>query len=105
LGNPLDAQAGMLRMGLTTGATTLAYTGFGHSSDRLVGLQGTTGSVTLSADGTGSLAMGGAVLLRGGNKSLILTGSSDPSITNQIGRIDDGEIAVLTLAKRGGNTW
>ncbi len=105
LGNPLDAQAGILRMGLTTGPTTLSYTGFGHSSDRLVGLQGTTGSVTLAADGTGGLAMGGAVLLRGGNKSFILSGSSDSSITNQIGRIDDGEIGVLTLAKQGTNTW
>ncbi len=105
LGNPLDAEAGLLRMGLTTGATTLSYIGSGHSSDRLIGLQGTTGSVTLAADGTGALSMGGAVLLRGGNKSLILNGSSDPSITNQIGRIDDGEIGVLTLAKQGTNTW
>ncbi|HCN76997.1 MAG TPA: hypothetical protein DIT13_07370 [Verrucomicrobiales bacterium] len=105
LGNPLNARQGIIRMGLTTGATTLAYTGAGHASDRLVGLQGTTGGVTLSADGTGAFELGGAVMMRGGNKTLTLRGTSDPSVENSIGALDGGTLGILSVTKSDANTW
>jgi len=105
LGNPVSIENGIIRMGLTTGGTTLSYTGAGHSSDRLVGLQGTTGGVTLSADGTGAFQMGGAVMIRAGNKTLTLSGTSDAAIENTLGLVDDGIIGGLSLAKVDANTW
>lgn len=105
LGNPANAEAGIIRMGLTTAATTLNYTGSGHSSNRVIGMQGTTGNVTLDADGTGALVLtGGARFEMAGNKTLILRGSSDPAIENAISSLSEFG-GVLTLNKADSNTW
>lgn len=104
LGNSATAEDGIIRMGLTTTATTLNYTGSGHTSDRLVGMQGTTGGVTLDADGTGAFGLGGARFEMAGNKILTLRGSSATSLVNTIGALT--EIGgVLTLNKADANTW
>jgi fibronectin-binding autotransporter adhesin len=105
LGSPLNAQEGIIRMGLTTGATALTYTGTGHSSDRLIGIQGTTGGVTLNADGTGAVAFGGVIGLTPNSNTLTLRGTSDPALENRIGAIDQGVINTLTLNKTDANTW
>lgn len=105
LGNPTDADTAQIRMGLTTTATTLNYTGAGSTSDRIVAMQGTTGNVTVDADGTGALTLGGAHMITAGNKSLILRGSSDPALVNQIGAIEECGLGVLTLNKTDSNTW
>ncbi len=104
LGNASNAETGIIRMGLTTAATTLQYTGTGHSSNRVVGMQGTTGGVTLDADGTGALGLGGARFEMAGNKTLTLRGSSDPALVNSIGAIQENG-GVLTLNKTDANTW
>jgi autotransporter-associated beta strand protein len=104
LGNAPDAETGIIRMGLTTAATVLQYTGAGHVSDRLIGMQGTTGGVTLDADGTGAFGLGGVRFEMGGNKTLTLRGSSDAGLDNTLGAIT--EIGgVLTLNKSDSNTW
>lgn len=105
LGNASTAENGIIRMGLTTVATTLNYTGSGHSSNRLIGMQGTTGGVTLDADGIGALGLGGVRFESTGNKSLTLRGSSDGStVENTLGEIR--EIGgVLTLLKTDANIW
>ena len=105
LGNPATADAGMIRMGLTTVATTLNYTGGGHSSDRVVAMQGTTGAVTIDADGTGALGLGGVHMLIAGNKTLTLMGSSDPSLANTMGEISECGLGVLTVVKSDPSTW
>jgi autotransporter-associated beta strand protein len=105
LGAPTTALAGMIRMGLTTTATTLNYTGTGHSSNRIIAMQGTTGGVTLDADGSGALALGQVQITTPGNKTLTLRGSSLPSVVNQVGRIDEFGLGVLTLNKADANTW
>lgn len=106
LGNASNAETGIIRMGLTTAATTLQYTGTGHSSNRVIGMQGTTGSLTLDADGTGALVLTGGVRFEmAGNKTLVLRGSSDAStIDNAIGGLTELG-GVLTLNKTDGNTW
>lgn len=104
LGNASNAETGIIRMGLTTAATTLQYTGAGHTSDRLIGMQGTTAVVTIDADGTGALGLGGARFENAGNKTLTLRGTSDPALVNTIGALQ--EIGgVLTLTKSDANTW
>lgn len=104
LGSPTTAEDGIIRMGLTTAATTLQYTGSGHGSDRLIGMQGTTGSVTLDADGTGAWGLGGVRFENSGNKTLILRGSSLASLDNTLGAVRELG-GVLTLNKSDANTW
>lgn len=104
LGNAADAESGVIRMGLTTTATTLQYTGNGHTSDRLIGMQGTTGGVTIDADGTGALGLGGARFENAGDKTLTLQGSSAAGFVNSIGELK--EIGgVLSVVKSDANTW
>lgn len=105
LGIPANAQDGVIHMGLTTSATTLSYTGGGSSSDRTIGMQGTTGAVTLDASGTGALTLGGVHFETAGNKTLTLKGSSDPLLANTLGAINDYGLGILTLLKSDPNTW
>lgn len=104
LGNPSNAEDGIIRMGLTTTATTLTYTGSGHSSNRLIGMQGTTAGVTLNGSGTGAVSYGGARFEMAGNKTLTLGGSSDVALVNSIGELREVG-GVLTLLKTDANTW
>jgi autotransporter-associated beta strand protein len=104
IGAPTTVENGIIRMGLSTASTTLQYTGAGHTSDRLIGMQGTTGGVTIDADGTGALVLGGVRTENAGNKTLTLRGSSDALIGNTLGAIREIG-AVLTVNKSDGNTW
>lgn len=104
LGNPDTVENGIIRMGLTSAATSLTYTGSGHASDRLIGMQGTTGGVTLNGSGTGAVGYGGARFETPGNKTLTLRGSSDPAVINSIGALTEVG-GVLTLNKTDANTW
>jgi autotransporter-associated beta strand protein len=105
LGNPANAEAAIIRMGLTTAATGLTYTGSGHSTNRLIGMQGTTGGVTLNGSGTGAISYTSGVRFENaGNKTLTLRGTSDPAILNQIGVLTEAG-GVLTLNKSDANTW
>ncbi|OYW31546.1 MAG: hypothetical protein B7Z47_00740, partial [Chthoniobacter sp. 12-60-6] len=105
LGSVTTAQDGVIRMGLTTAATTLNYTGSGSTSDRTIGMQGTTGAVTLDASGTGALVLGGVHFETAGNKTLTLKGTSDPLLANTLGALDEYGLGVLTLVKSDTNTW
>ncbi|MBL9156005.1 MAG: autotransporter-associated beta strand repeat-containing protein [Verrucomicrobiales bacterium] len=104
IGAPTTVEDGIIRMGLTTAATTLQYTGTGHTSDRLIGMQGTTGGVTLDADGTGALVLGGVRTENAGNKTLTLRGSSAAGLENATGQIREVG-AVLSVLKTDANTW
>ncbi|MCY2973152.1 MAG: autotransporter-associated beta strand repeat-containing protein [Planctomycetota bacterium] len=104
VGSASNVENGIIRMGLTTAATTLNYTGSGHSSDRLIGMQGTTGGVTIDADGTGALGLGGARFENVGNKTLTLRGSSIATLNNTIGALNENG-GVLTVNKTDANTW
>jgi autotransporter-associated beta strand protein len=104
LGSPATTADGVIRMGLTTAATSLTYTGSGHTSDRLIGMQGTTGGVTLNGSGAGAVGYGGAHFETPGNKTLTLGGSSDVALINSIGLLK--EIGgVMTVLKTDANTW
>ncbi len=104
LGNPGNVEDGVIRMGLTTTATTLTYTGTGHNSDRLIGMQGTTGGVTINANGSGALTLGGVRGETPGAKTLTLGGTSAGSLVNATGGIHDSA-GTLSVTKSGTNTW
>jgi fibronectin-binding autotransporter adhesin len=105
LGSATTAQNGVIHMGLTTTATSLIYTGGGSSSDRTIGMQGTTGAVTLDASGSGALVLGGVHFETAGNKTLTLKGLSDPLLANTLGSLNEYNLGVLTLVKSDTNTW
>jgi len=105
LGNSDNAYDGVIRMGLTSAATTLSYTGSGDSTDRLIALQGTTGTTTLDADGTGALSLGGVRVYTAGTKTLTLQGSSAAAVVNTLGAINEDDLGTLSVKKTEANTW
>ncbi len=104
LGAPVTVEDGVIRMGITTVATALTYTGTGHSSDRIIEMQGTTGGLAINGNGTGALELGTIQTVTNGNKTLTLGGSSDGSLDNVIGEIKEVG-SVLSVTKTGSNTW
>lgn len=104
LGNPTAVDEAIIRMGLTTTATTLSYNGAGHSSNRLIGMQGTTGGLTVSASGTGALGLGGVRFENPGNKTLTLAGTAAPELINTLGALVEVG-GVMTLVKNEASTW
>ena len=105
LGNPADAASGRIDLGYRTTAATLAYTGSGHSSDRVVNLSGTTGGATLNASGTGPLTLtSGLAATTAGAKTLVLTGSNTQANSIAASSIP-GFPDVLTIQKTGTGTW
>ncbi|MCB1207669.1 MAG: autotransporter-associated beta strand repeat-containing protein [Verrucomicrobiales bacterium] len=104
LGAPATIEDGIIRMGLTSTATSLTYTGSGHVSDRIIEMQGTTGGLTLNGNGTGAIAYGQVQTATGGNKTLTLRGTSDPALINSVATIKEVG-SVLTVNKSDANTW
>jgi len=108
LGNPSTVERGVIRLGLTTTTAVLTYNGTGHSTNRIIGMQGTTGGATLNGSGTGAIVYNGGVRFETyGNKTLTLGGISDPSIVNEISQplSDLGAGALLSVLKADTNTW
>jgi autotransporter-associated beta strand protein len=104
LGAPATLLDGTIYTGLTTGATALTYTGSGHLSDRGIAMQGTTGGLTINAEGTGGVGFGAVTGLTSGAKTLTLAGVADAALVNSINGVIEGP-AVLTLVKNGTSTW
>ena len=104
LGNPGNVEDGIIRLGLTSAAVALTYTGSGHSTDRVIELQGTTGAVTFNANGTGPLGLGSVQTSTPGNKTLTLRGTADSLIENSVGAITEVGGA-LSLVKNDASTW
>ena len=89
LGAPTDAASGTISLGLTSTSTTLDYSGFGETTDRVIRLAGTTGGAILSQSGTpASLAA-----TRG--TSGLLKFTSDLSIPGTAG-VDNRKTLTLT---------
>lgn len=104
LGNPSNAQIGVIRMGNSTSATTLTYTGAVGSTDRVIAMTGTTGGLTLNANGTGGIQYGGVKGFTEGAKTLTLGGTAVATLINNPGRIEEGA-STLSLTKSGVSTW
>ena len=104
LGAPTTAEAGLIRLGLGTATAALTYTGSGHTSNRVIALEGSTGGVAINADGTGALVLGGVQGEFFGAKTLTLAGTSDASLENGLGAIVD-PLGTVSILKAGVSTW
>ncbi len=106
LGAPTTVANGTIAIGSTTTGATLAYTGSGSTTNRVINLAGTTGGATLNASGTGALVFTSALTATGaGSKTLTLTGSSTAANTIQGAIINNSVTNITSLAKSGTGTW
>ncbi len=104
LGQPLLGNA-TIAIGDASSGATLAYTGIGDTSDRVINLAGTTGGATLDQSGSGLLTLTGNVTATGvGAKTLTLQGSTAGSGVLG-GIIADSSGGATSLTKTGTGTW
>jgi autotransporter-associated beta strand protein len=105
VGAPTSVANGTIAMGLTS-AATLAYTGTGHSTNRVIDLAGTTSGATLDASGSGALVFTSAFTATGaGSKTLTLTGTSTAANTIQGAIVNNSGANTTSLVKNGAGTW
>lgn len=105
LGAPTDVASGTINIGATTANMTNIYTGPGETSDRVINLSGTTGTVTLQADGTGPLVFTSDFTASGaGAKKLTLQGSNTGNNSVK-GAIVDSTGGATSVTKSGAGTW
>lgn len=91
-----------IRLGNTTSAGTLRYTGTGHSTNRPIFLAGSTGGGTLVADGSGTVDFTGALSASAaGAKTLTLSGTGTGQLS---GAISNGS-GTVAVSKTGSNLW
>ena len=107
LGAPTTVPNGTITMGGGSTNTALIYTGTGDTTDRIIELAGTTGSVTIDQTGPfGLLRFTGAFNATGaGAKTLVLQGSTIG--TGEIAGViaDNGGANVTHLFKNGSSRW
>jgi fibronectin-binding autotransporter adhesin len=108
LGAPTTVQSGTIKLGTSSYQTTLIYTGSGHSTDRVIDLSSTTGSVTNDASGTGPLIFTsptGITVSGNGIKVFALTGTNteDNTIAGPISNFSSSKYT--RVEKHGPGTW
>ncbi len=106
LGAPSTAAKGTIAFGNLTNTPTLRYTGTGDTTDRVLNLRGTTGTVTLEQAGAGLLKFtSNMTATGGGSKTLTLSGSTS-GIGELAGAIVNNSTTNTTaLTKTGTGTW
>jgi autotransporter-associated beta strand protein len=105
LGAPTTVEEGTIQTGLGGNDPVLTYTGTGHSTDRIIQMNGTAGgNLSINGNGTGALALGTIQTSISGDRTLILRGTSDPALVNTVAQIKEIGSA-LTLNKADANTW
>ena len=106
LGAPTTVAKGTIAIGSTTTGATLAYTGSGSTTNRVINLAGTTGGATLDASGTGALVFSSALTVTGaGSKTLTLTGSNTAANTISGAIVNNSATNITSLVKSGAGTW
>jgi autotransporter-associated beta strand protein len=105
LGAPTTVAGGTIQLGQTTNAMTLRYIGTGDTTDRVLRLHGTTGTVTLEQAGTDLLKFTSALTSGAGSKTFVLSGST--AGTGEIaGAIVNNSVTNTTsLSKTGTGKW
>ena len=104
LGSPATVPNGTISLGSDGATATLAYTGSGHSSDRVIHLPAASGTAVLDASGTGPLGLTSSLTAAAGAKTLNLTGTHTGANTLGATAIP-GLAEVLTISKTGAGTW
>ncbi len=105
LGAPVTATNGTILFGQIGNSMTLRYIGTGDTTDRVLHLNGTGGTVTLEQAGSGLLKFTSNLTSAAGAKTLALAGSTT-GVGEISGAIVDNSSANKTsLAKNGTGTW
>jgi autotransporter-associated beta strand protein len=104
LGAPTTLANGTISIGSDGNTATLAYTGSGHSSDRVINLPAASGTAVIDSSGTGPLTFSSSLTAVAGAKTLTLTGSNTAANTLGTTAIP-GLAEVLTVNKTGIGTW
>ncbi len=105
-GNPGNlGTAGTINIGNVGQSGTLAYTGAGETTDRVVNLNGATGGATIdTTSGTGPLIFTSNFTATGaGSKTLTLKGGNGDIIQGAI--VDNSLTNLTSLNKTGSGTW
>ena len=106
LGAPGTATDGTIRIGSTTTAGTLLYTGALTSTNRVIDLAGTTGGATLNASGTGALTFTSNLTATGtGAKTLTLRGTSTAANTFAGLIVDHDSSNKTSVSKLDAGLW
>jgi autotransporter-associated beta strand protein len=95
---------GTIKLGNTTTAGALIYTGAGETSNRILDLAGTTGGATLQHDGSGALVLSASPTVTGnGAKTLTLAGTS--TAANELQGVIANGASNTAVTKSGTGTW
>ena len=103
LGAPITVQNGVIRTGLGASPVVLTYDGAGNSTNRIIEIQGTTGGLTINANGTGALNLGRIQTSTYGDKTLVLQGTSI-GLNNSVEQILEDR-STLSVVKDGPRIW
>ncbi|MEZ0387020.1 MAG: beta strand repeat-containing protein, partial [Verrucomicrobium sp.] len=97
---------GFIDLGDDIASVGLTHTGAGESTDKVLRLTGTTGTVTIASSGSGALVIQNALQFVGlGARIIALSGTSTAANTLQAGLTNDTENAATSLQKSGAGTW
>lgn len=106
VGAPTTAANGTIDLGSGALAINFKYTGTGDSTNRVINLAGTTGTVTLDMSGTNTLTYTSALTATGaGAKTLALTGSTTGVGVLQGAIVNNSGTNTTGLSKSGSGKW
>jgi len=106
LGAPETGDAGPIKMGNGGTGATLVYRGMGDTTDRVIEMASTTGTIILDHSGTNLLKFTSDLLVSGsGAKTLRLQGTTSVSTGEVAGVISDSPAGAVTIDKAGGAVW
>jgi fibronectin-binding autotransporter adhesin len=102
LGAPTTVENGTIHLGAGTTAGQLVYTGAGETTDRVIGLAGTTGGAIITQNGAGLLKFTSDLATpANGSKTLTLQGTGEGELAGIIANSTSN----TGLTKSGTGTW
>lgn len=105
---PTSAGNGTITLGSGTNAVTFNYTGAGETTDRILNLAGTTGTVTLGNSGTGTVNYSAGPTFTGAGAKTLALGATTDTLGGSIGGIVDNSGTNKTSVTKQGltnSTW
>ncbi len=104
LGQPADAAAGTIPIGIGSTYARLTYIGTGDTTDRVIDMAGTTGNAYLNHSGEGLLDLRNIAVSGAGSKTLYLEGSTS-GVGRISGNIPNGPSGTVAVNKSGTGAW
>ncbi len=106
LGAPSTVAKGTIQFGNGSNTPTLRYTGAGDTTDRVLNLRSTTGTVTLEQAGTGLLKFTSNTTATGAGSKIFRLSGSTAGIGEMAGTVVNNSTSNTTsLEKTGVGTW